>query len=118
MKYMKQFGIIMVVTFLGEVLNYIIPLPIPSSIYGLVLMLVALKLKIIPLKSVQGVGNFLLNIMPMLFIPAGVGLITSWNALSSILLPITVITIISTIMVMVIVGRVTQFIIRSNRRGN
>ena len=116
MKYMKQFAIILLVTFLGELLKYFIPLPIPASIYGLVIMLLALKYKIIPLKSVQGAGNFLINIMPMLFIPAGVGLITSWSDLSSILIPVTVITFVSTIIVMAIVGRVTQFVIRKSKR--
>lgn len=116
MKYMKQFGIILLVTFLGELLKYLIPLPIPASIYGFVIMLVALKLKIISLEAVRGAGNFLINIMPMLFIPAAVGLLTSWNDLSSIFLPVIVITIVSTFMVMVIVGRVTQFVIRSSRK--
>ncbi len=116
MKYMKQFGIILLVTFLGEALKYLISLPIPASIYGLVIMLLALKFKIIPLKSVREAGNFLIHIMPMLFIPAGVGLLTSWNDLSSIILPVITITIISTIIVMGVVGRVTQFVIRRSKR--
>lgn len=116
MKYMKQFGIILFVTFLGELLRYLIPLPIPASIYGFVIMLTALKLKIIPLEAVRGAGNFLINIMPMLFIPATVGLLSSWTDLSPILLPVSAITIISTIMVMAIAGRVTQLVIRLNRK--
>ena len=116
MKYMKQFGIILTVTFLGEVLKHMILLPIPSSIYGLVLMLAGLKLKIIPLTAVKGAGNFLITIMPMLFIPSAVGLLTSWKALSSIFLPVIFITVVSTIMVMAITGRITQFVIRLDKR--
>lgn len=118
MKYIKQFGIILTVTFLGEVLKYMIPLPIPASIYGLVLMLAALKMKLIPLKSVQSAGNFLIEIMPIMFIPAAVGLLTSWDDLKSIFLPVIIITLVSTVMVMAVVGRVTQFVIHTEKRKN
>jgi holin-like protein len=118
MKHIKQFGIILAVTFLGEVLKYMIPLPIPASIYGLVLMLAALKWEIIPLESVQGAGNFLIEIMPLMFIPAAVGLLTSWDDLKSIFLPVIIITVVSTVLVMVIVGRVTQFVIHTEKRKN
>jgi len=116
MKYIKQFGIILIVSFLGELLKFIIPLPVPASIYGLVIMLLALKLKIIPLNSVREAGNFLINIMPIMFIPAGVGLITSWNDLKASILPVTVITVVSTVIVMTVVGRVTQYVIRMKKR--
>ena len=43
MKYVKQFSIILLITFVGELLHYLIPLPIPASVYGLVLMLIALQ---------------------------------------------------------------------------
>lgn len=117
MKFMRQFGIILAVTFLGEALKYLIPLQIPASIYGLLLMLCALKLKIIPLKSVQDAGTFLIEIMPMMFIPAAVGLLTSWETLKSIFIPVITITIISTIIVMAVVGKVTQFALRLEK-GN
>jgi holin-like protein len=118
MKYMRQIGIILMVTFLGELLKYFIPLQIPASIYGLVLMLAALKTKIIPLESVQEAGNFMIEIMPMMFIPAAVGLITSWDILKSFFLPVIIVTIVSTIMVMAVVGRVTQSAIRLGKRKN
>ena len=48
MKWMKQFGIILLVSFVGEVLEKWIPLPIPASIYGIILLFLCLKLRIIP----------------------------------------------------------------------
>ena len=74
MKYLRQFGIILLITFLGEILKTIIPLTIPASIYGLVLMLIALQTKAIHLDSVEDAGVFLIEIMPVMFIPAAVGL--------------------------------------------
>lgn len=53
MKYMRQFGIIMLVTCIGEILKYLIPLAIPSSIYGLCLMMVLLVTGIVKVDDVK-----------------------------------------------------------------
>lgn len=111
MKYVRQFGIILAVTFVGEVLKFLIPLPIPASIYGLVIMLGLLITKIVPVKYVKDAGNFLIEIMSLMFIPAGVGLMISWNEISDIWLPLVLIIIITTVVVMVVTGRITQRVI-------
>ena len=77
MRYLKQFTIILFVSFLGETLHYLIPLPVPASIYGLLLMLAALCTGVIKLASVREAGKFLIDIMPVMFIPAAVGLLDS-----------------------------------------
>jgi len=115
MKYLKQFAIIIVITFIGEALNQIIPLPIPASIYGLIIMLIALSTKLLPLDKVKDVGKMLIQTMPIMFIPAGVGLITAWDKLSPIILPVVVITFISTIIVMIVSGKFTETIINKDR---
>lgn len=119
MKYMKQFGIILLITFIGEMLKKLLPLPIPASIYGIVLMLLVLMTGIVHVDDVQLAGRFLIEIMPMMFIPAAVGIIVTWPVLKPILFPVVIITIVSTILVMGISGRVTQFVNRvddKNRR--
>lgn len=110
MKYIKQFGIILAVTCVGEILKYLIPLPIPASIYGLVLMLVLLITRRVKLSQVENVADFLIEIMPMMFIPAAVGLMVSWGQLKSMLLPVVVITIVSTFVVMIVTGKVTDLL--------
>ena len=60
MKHMKQFGIILVVTCIGEILKLFIPLPVPGSIYGLLLMLFLLMTHIVPLEEVREAGEFLI----------------------------------------------------------
>lgn len=117
MKYIIQFGIILLVSFLGEILKSIIPLPVPASIYGLILMLIVLKMKIIPLKKVEETGKFLIEIMPLMFIPAAVGLLVSYKYLKNTWLQIIIITIVSTIIVMVVTGKITQFIITLEKRN-
>ena len=117
MKYMKQFCIIMGISFLGELLKHFLPFPIPASIYGLVLMLAALMSGIVKLKEVEAAGDFLIETMPMMFIPAGVGLMNEWDALSDIWLPFLVIIAVSTVVVMGVTGRVTQGIIRLDQKN-
>jgi holin-like protein len=100
------------ISFLGEILKSVLPLPVPASIYGLVLLFLALELHIIPLAAVKDTGKFLIEIMPLLFVPAGVGLLDSWGALSSVFVPVVVIMLVSTIVVMAVAGRVTQAVMR------
>ena len=111
MRYMRQFGIILGVTCVGEVLKYFLPLPVPGSIYGLVLMLVLLSARVIRVEHVKEVGEFLIEIMPLMFIPAGVGLMTTWGQLKSFLVPLAVITVVSTFVVMIVTGKVTDFLL-------
>ena len=111
MKYIRQFLIILSVSCIGEVLNYLIPLPIPASIYGLVIMLGLLISKKLRLEAVENVANFLVEIMPVLFIPAAVGLIVSWKQLESMLIPALVITVASTVLVILVTGKVTDLLI-------
>lgn len=117
MKLLYQFGIILFVTFLGEVLYAFIPLPIPASIYGLLLMLFCLCTKMIKLDQVKIAADFLLDIMPPMFIPAAVGLIVVCKELQSVLIPILVITVVTTVVVMGVTGRTAQGILHRNRRG-
>jgi len=116
MRSTKQFGVILAVTFIGEILRFLIPLPIPASIYGLVIMLIVLKTGIVKLEQVKNAAGFLIEIMPLMFIPAAVGILVSWDTLKDIYIPIIFITITTTIIVMVVTGRITQFIIRIEKR--
>ena len=112
MRFIRQFLIILLVSFLGEVLKAILPLPIPASIYGLVIMLALLVSKVVKLEHVEGASMFLIDIMPLMFIPASAGLIDIWPNIKPVLLPIVIITLVSTILVMVVSGKVTEFVIK------
>lgn len=112
MKYVKQFLIIMAISLIGELLKFLLPFPIPASIYGMVLLFVGLVTGLIRLESVKETGKFLIEIMPVMFIPAGVGLLTSWGTLQPILLPVSIITVVTIVTVMSATGLVSQTIIR------
>ena len=112
MKYLKQFLWIVFFSFLGEILHELISLPVPASIYGLVLLFVALMTGLVKLEQVKGAADYLIDIMAVLFIPAGVGVMTSWNLLRPVLIPVVFIMLVSTLVVMCVAGRVTQAVIR------
>ena len=117
MKYIREFGIIIVISLIGELLNYLIPLPIPSSIYGLVIMFLCLHFKIVKIADVKKTAVFLIEIMPLMFIPAAVGIIESWDIIKPNVIAYAIITIVSTVLVMAVAGRVTQWVIRHSKRG-
>ena len=117
MKYVKQFAVILLVSFAGELLNYLLPLPVPASIYGLVLMLVCLLTGIIKLDAVRDTACFLSEIMPLMFIPAAVGLMASWSVIKENLLAYLVIAVVTTVVVMAVSGLVTQGVLKRNEKG-
>lgn len=116
MKYLKQFLIIIAISFIGEILKSLLPLPVPASIYGMVIMFIGLLTGIIKLSSVRETGNFLIETMPVMFIPAGVGLMSSWGVLSPMLVPVSVITVVVLVLVMIVSGHATQIVIRHSKK--
>jgi holin-like protein len=116
MKYIKQFFIIIAISFLGEVLKWLLPFPVPASIYGLVLLFLALACKIIRLEQVEETADFLIEIMPLMFIPPGVKLLVSWGDLKPVFLQVVVIMVVSTVAVMVSSGLVTQAVLRRKKK--
>lgn len=115
MKQIKQLTIILAVSLIAELMEYLIPLPVAGSVYGLVLMLIGLITHIIPLQKVEGVADFLVENMSVVFIPPTVGIMASIEQLQQMLIPLIVISLVSTVFIMGITGRVTQFIIRHTK---
>ena len=118
MKWIKQFGIILAVSFIGELLGNWIPLPIPASIYGIILLFLCLKLHLIPFDDVHETGDCLIEIMPLMFIPAAVGLLESWDIIRPSWIQYILITVSTTFIVMVAAGLVTQAVIRRTKKGD
>lgn len=116
MRYIKQFLVILLFTFLGELLHEALPFPVPASIYGLLLLFAALFSGVVKVEAVREAGKFLIEIMPLMFIPAAAGLIDAWPSLKPVLVPVAVIMVVSTVVVMALSGRITQRIMRRNRR--
>lgn len=103
--------------FLGEILHAVLPLPIPSSIYGLILLLLALRLNVIRMEDVKEVGLFLTGIFPLLFVPAAAGVMELWAEMGSMLLPILLAIFPVTVLVLITSGHTTQALVRRKQKG-
>ena len=117
MKHLGQIAIIAGVSLVGELLGYLIPLPVPGSIYGLLLMLFLLCTKMIKLRQVKAVSDWLISLMPVMFVGPTVGLMTSYESYKSFLIPVIVICIVSTVITMGVTGLTAQYLMfRRNRK--
>ncbi len=112
MKHLSQIAIIAAVSFLGELFHYLIPLPIPGSIYGLVIMFLLLLFGIVKVSHVKDVGDWLITLMPIMFVSPLVGLIGSFEECSKFIIPIIITATVSTVIVMAVTGTVSQALIR------
>ncbi|SFG34571.1 CidA/LrgA family protein [Oribacterium sp. WCC10] len=115
MKYVKEIVWIIAFTFIGEALNKLLPLPVPAGVYGLILLLISLILGIVKLQDVESTGNFLLDTMTMMFIPAAVGIMSAMDILLPVLIPYILMIVISTVVVMVSTGLVASFILKHSK---
>lgn len=112
MRFLRQMCLILLFSFLGELCRFLIPYPIPASIYGMVLLFAALSLKLIPASAVRESGSFLTSFLPVLFVAPAVSLLDCWAQLKDALIPLLVITLLSTVIVFGAGGVVTQLIMR------
>ena len=117
MKYLKQLTIILAVSLVSETLGYFIPLPVPASVYGLVIMFLLLWTKVIKLSQVEDVADFFLQVMPFFFVAPTVGLITSFDAIRGNVLWLVLMCFISTVVTIAVTGLVAQIIIRLKKKG-
>lgn len=116
MKYIKQFSLIALLTFIGECFNLLIPLPVPASIYGMVLLFLCLQTGILKLSQIEETADLLLGVMPIFFISPTVSLMSSIGVIKDSLFGVFVVCIVSTAVVMVVTGLVAQFTIRRDKK--
>lgn len=110
MKYYVQFMLICLFAVIGEAISTFFKLPIPGSIIGLFLLFLALYFKLIRLRHIHAVAEFLLANMTILFLPAGVGIMERWDAISGDLLPIALIILGALVLNIVVIALVVGFI--------
>lgn len=112
MKLLRQFMIILAISFLGEICAHLIPAPIPASIYGMILLFLGLQFKLLKLEQVKDAGSFLVQIMPVLFVSPAVGLLDCWSVFQENLLAICVIVVGSLLLTFAASGILTQWFLR------
>ncbi|MCC5894128.1 MAG: CidA/LrgA family protein [Alkalibacterium sp.] len=115
MKIIRQLSWIFLFSLLGELLSFLSPIAVPGSVIGMVLLFLALQFNWVKLDQVEEVGEWLTNNMAILFIPAGVGLMTNFGIISSVWWQLLLVIFISTTLMIALVGLIVQFIIQKSK---
>lgn len=115
MKYVKQFMRIAIICMIGELLAYFLPLPIPASVYGMVLLFILLLTKVIKVEDVEEISTFFASIMPLFFISPSVKLMTAWGLLAENWLSILLMVVLSTIVTTAVTGLVSQWMMKHKK---
>lgn len=115
MKLLKELAIYFGITFISEIIAKLLPINIPASIIGIVILFVLLELKVLKTEDVEMTGDYLIKIMPILFVPAGVGLIKYLDVLKIVAVPMVFVITLSTAVVMTAVGVVTQKLVEKKK---
>ena len=110
MKYLPQFLYILLFSFLGELLQSLIPLPIPAAIYGLVLLLLALSTGLLKEEKVAEASSFLISVMPVLFVAPVAKILVYWDLIAPNVAAICVIVAITTVLVFIVSGLITKWL--------
>lgn len=108
----KQFGIIFGCLLAGELLALIPWLHIPGSIWGLLILTVLLQARVVKPESIAPICKFLIRNMAFFFVPPGVALMLYFDIIAAEWLPITLATLVSIFLVLVVTGRLYEFLHR------
>lgn len=118
MKYLSQLCVLLGFTFLGDAIQHFLPLPIPGSVYSLVLLFAALCLGIVKLDQVKDVAHFLISIMPILFVAPAVNIVQYWDLISADLAALLLILVGTTALTFGISGRLAQRLMKKGDKDN
>ena len=112
MQYVKQFMIIMAFSLVGQALETLLPFPIPASVYGLVLLLIALLTGLVKVERVKQTADFLVAVMPVLLVAPAVKVLEYWGIIAPNAGAILVITVFTTGAIFAISGLITKWLMR------
>lgn len=105
-----QIVVLYVFYFIGDWLQSLLELSIPGSIIGMLLLFLLLMFKIVPVKMIEEGAHFLNLYLPVFFIPATVGVMDYFHIFKGSGMLLIVITAMSTLIVMVLAGKTSQFV--------
>lgn len=112
MKRLRQLAWILLFSLLGELCHRLIPFPIPASIYGMVLLFLALATKALKVEAVKETGSFLVSLFPLLFVVSTVGLLGCWDLIRDKLWLLGVLIVVTTVLTFGVSGLVTRLFSR------
>lgn len=118
MKIFKQLFIILGINLAGELLSSYLNLPLPGSITGMILLLILLLTGVVKEHQIRETADYMLQNMGFFFIPAGVSILISYQALEGHYFQTVLAIVISTVLVLAITALATQLLININEKKN
>lgn len=118
MKLFREAIIIFGIYLVGELLSGTLGLPIPGNILGMIILFILLCTKVIKLEQIENISKFLLDHLAFFFIPAGVGLMSSFGIIKDTWLKLILVCVVTTIIVIASTGLIVQFISRKLNKGS
>ncbi|HDB3885022.1 TPA: antiholin-like murein hydrolase modulator LrgA [Staphylococcus aureus] len=115
--FFHQVIVIALVLFVSKIIESFMPIPMPASVIGLVLLFVLLCTGAVKLGEVEKVETTLTNNIGLLFVPAGISVVNSLGVISQAPFLIIGLIIVSTILLLICTGYVTQIIMKVTSRS-
>lgn len=97
MKIALQVAVVFLISWLGDVISTFLPIPIPGSVIGMILLFILLMIKIIKVEHIKEKIEFLKVHMPMFFIPAGVEIMEKYEFVKGSIVQLLIVCVLSTI---------------------
>ncbi len=116
MKQVLQFGVLCALYYAGDLMSRLARVPVPGSVIGLLLLLILLRTRVLREQHVGEAADFLVKIMPVLFLPITAGLLASYGLISAHIVGFLTVTLVSTVAVFAATGLAAQGVIRHARR--
>lgn len=113
----KQCSIIFLCLAAGELLSWLLKLPVPGSILGMLILTSLLQMKIVRVDSIKTISSFLISNMGFFFVPPGISLMLYFDIIAKEWFPITVATVASTVIVLIVTGWGHQLISKIRKNG-
>lgn len=120
MKFFRESILLLSIYFVGEIISKGLNLPIPGNIIGMILLFILLSTNVLKVEKVENLANFFLDHLAFFFIPAAVGLMTSFASLKGSIFKIILLCILTTIIVISVTAVTVEFICKrkSNDKNN
>jgi holin-like protein len=118
MNIIKQLGIILGITYLGEIISKTVPIPLPGPVIGMILLFIMLYIGMVKVKSIEFLSELLLFNLAFFFIPPGVGILTSMDKLSGIWPKLLAVIVLTTIITILATAWIVDFVIKLRRKND
>lgn len=113
-----QLILIIVITYIGNIIQKVLHIPIASSIVGLILFFLLLQFKIIPVRLVEDAASFLLSTMIFFFVPSVVGAMNIGSSINIKFVAFIIVIVVGTCCIALVSGYIAEKMIAKTDDGD